>query len=90
MSLIANELQSWLLYYSVPILKGVLADLYYVHFLLLSAAIYLLTRETVGEEEITTASEYLEDFCTEAEFLYGTSILCTVSLCHSSSDLVPA
>jgi hypothetical protein len=75
----ANELRSWLLYYSVPILKGVLADLYYVHFLLLSAAIYLLTRETVGEEEITTASEYLEDFCTEAEFLYGPTF-CTMNV----------
>jgi hypothetical protein len=42
-----------------------------MHFLLLSAAIHLLTRETVGETELTAASEYLEDFCKEAEVMYG-------------------
>ena len=31
----------------------------------------LLTRETIGGEDYTAASQYLEDFCKEAEFLYG-------------------
>ncbi|XP_062514525.1 uncharacterized protein LOC134190118 [Corticium candelabrum] len=75
----ANELRSWLLYYSLPILQGVLADLYYVYFLLLSASIHLLTRESIGEEDYTAASQYLEDFCNKAEFLYGSAI-CTINL----------
>lgn len=67
----ANELRSLLLYYLRYCLSGILDMKYLEHFQLLSAAIYILLKTNVTNDEINKAETMLNEFADEFEALYG-------------------
>ena len=70
-SLKATEYQSWLLYYGLPCLKGILPELYLGHFSLLSEAVHLLLSDTMDTEILNRASMLLDLFYQQFQQLYG-------------------
>ena len=67
----ANECRAWLLFYSVPVLYGLMDDSLYQHYLLLVEAIYLLSQESISPSVLSRSKELLTYFvCLYQEF-YG-------------------
>lgn len=67
----ASEWRSWLLFYSLPCLEGLLDAKYTKHLGLLSSAIYLLLQDQITFEEINSADELLMEFVVRFQMLYG-------------------
>ena len=67
----ASELRSFLLYYGPAVLKGVLDDSLYEHFLLLSDSIHILLGSSITETELRRAAMMLQMFCLKVPILYG-------------------
>lgn len=57
-----SEFQNFLLYYSAIVLDGLVNDDYLTHFLKLSKAIFLLTREAIDLDSISKAEKLLKAF----------------------------
>ena len=57
-----SELKSWLLYYSVRVLYGVLPADYFAHYSLLVAAIHVLSSHYLSTDDIDAAEKYLSTF----------------------------
>jgi len=66
----ATELQSWLLYYGIPCLSGLLEDVYFNHFVLLSEAIYIFLGDNITIPELNRAEELLDLFYEQFSQLY--------------------
>ena len=58
----ATELQSWLLFYALPCLKGYLPDKYLKHLSLLSEGIHLLLGDAITDGELNKAEYLLDSF----------------------------
>lgn len=71
---IASELRNWVLYYSIPVLYGILQNPYFNNYANLVAGIQILTSKTLTENDIEVADSYLADYYKEASTLYGTLI----------------
>ena len=67
----ASEFRSWLLYYSLPVLCGILPDPYFTHYSLVVAAIHLLLSETITDTMLHKAEQYLNRFYEMFAALYG-------------------
>lgn len=67
----ASELRSFLLFYSLPCLYGLLPDNYFQHYLLLVEAIYILLQDSISMIDLSKASKLLKHFCIRIEELYG-------------------
>ncbi|KAL5020963.1 hypothetical protein ScPMuIL_000118 [Solemya velum] len=67
----ASELRNWLLFYSLPCLKGRLPEIYLTHFSCLVEAIYLLLQEGINMQDLHRAKQLLQAFVTNVEQLYG-------------------
>lgn len=59
----ATERKSWLLHYSLPVLRDVLKPIYCTHFALLATAIAILTAEVITPDDLEKAKLLLVDFC---------------------------
>lgn len=68
---IATERKSWLLHYSLPVLRDVLKPIYCTHFALLATAIAILTAEVITTDDLEKAKLLLVDFCELYPELYG-------------------
>ena len=66
-----SEFQGWLLWYSLPVLEGMLPDPYYKHYTYFVAAIGLLLKSDISTDELQTADDHLESFCQQMSDLYG-------------------
>ena len=66
----ASKLRTFLLFYSVPCLYGILPDLYFQHFILLVEAIYLLFQDSISISDLSKASSLLKHFCVKVKSLY--------------------
>lgn len=66
-----SELKSWLLYYSLPCLNGILPDCALNHFALLVKSAYTLLKYEVTEEELQDCEKDLLEFVVMYECLYG-------------------
>ena len=66
-----TELQSWLLWYSLPVLHGILPPTYYHHYSCLVAAIGMLLETQLTRVIIDRANILLSDFCCKMSDLYG-------------------
>ena len=75
----AKEYRSWLLFYSLPTLHGLLMEEYYQHYGLLVVAIWLLLQSSISQEDINDAEKLLMHFCFKISYLYGTIILGSIS-----------
>uniref|UniRef100_A0A2R5L958 Putative conserved plasma membrane protein n=1 Tax=Ornithodoros turicata TaxID=34597 RepID=A0A2R5L958_9ACAR len=67
----ANEYRSWLLYYSLPVLSGILPQEHFSHYMLLVAAIYLLLQDSVSQKDLNSAELFLKKFVSRVGDLYG-------------------
>lgn len=68
----ASEHRSWTLFYAIPLLKGILNENYFQHFILFSEALWLLLQSSISEEDISFAERLIQHFCFKFEALYGT------------------
>ena len=67
----ASEYRSILLFFGPVVFRGILAGLYYSHFLLLSEAIFILMMESISPAQIDHAEKLLWNFCSQMSGLYG-------------------
>ena len=67
----ASEYRAFLLYYSLPVLAGVLPSQFWNHYSLLVTAISLLLKQSISEQEIDYCQLLLSRFCSEFSILYG-------------------
>jgi hypothetical protein len=67
----AAEYRSWLLYYSVPLLKSFLPPQHFQHWLLLVASIFILLSESISNLDIDLTAVLLKMFVKGVENLYG-------------------
>ena len=100
-SLIANfghlkafELRTFLLFYSIPCLYGILPHGYVQHYILLVEAIYLLLPDSISPIDIRKASALLKHFCIRIKELnaarYETyNVRCLLHLTERVKDLGP-
>lgn len=70
-----NEWRSWLLYYSLPCLKGILPSRYLRHHCLLVSSVHLLLQEKISIQDLTDATYYLGSYCVQFCVLYGESLV---------------
>ncbi|KAJ8048972.1 hypothetical protein HOLleu_01500 [Holothuria leucospilota] len=66
----ASEFRSWILFYSLPVLKGVLPSRYLAHMLLFVLAVWVLLQESVTEDEISICEIILVKFVIQMKELY--------------------
>ena len=66
----ANELRSFLLYYGIPSLYGLLPDAYFNHYVLFVHAIYLLLKDEIKQSHLCEAENLLNQFCALFPSLY--------------------
>ena len=66
----ANELRSFLLYYGLPVLYGLLPDKYFEHYFCFVRAIYLPLQDTISEAQLATEEPLLQQFCCTFSNLY--------------------
>ena len=71
----AHEHRAWLLYYSIPVLLGILDLKYIRHLALLVEALWLLLQTSISPEDVTRADVLLIQFCRQISSLYGKSSL---------------
>ena len=74
MSSTASEYRAWLLFYSVPVLSGLLPSCYHKHLQYLVCSLHILLGDCITRADLTLAEEMLEVFCKDFEKLYGTYI----------------
>lgn len=67
----ASECRSWLFFYSVPVLFGLLKKDIFEHYLLFVEAIYILNLQSLSQQELLHAEELLIKFCCLFSSLYG-------------------
>ena len=90
----ASELRTFLLFYSVPCLYGILPEEYFQHYLLLVEAIYLLLQDSISPNDITKASALLKHFCIRIKELYAPryetfNVHCLLHMTERVMDLGP-
>ena len=67
----ASEFRSFLFYYGLPCLYGILEDEYFQHFLLLVESIWLMNRSSISIKDLKKSKALLLHFCMQVEGLYG-------------------
>ena len=67
----ASEYRSWTLFYAIPVLRGVLSDKYFQHFVLFSEALWLLLQSAPSLEDVAMAERLLQHFCMKFAAYYG-------------------
>ncbi|CAB3985352.1 Hypothetical predicted protein [Paramuricea clavata] len=75
----ASEVRSWLLYYSLPVLHGILPDELYCHYALLATSVYHLLQQPVTQSGLLSADRQLEEFYALMSKYYGESA-CTMNV----------
>ncbi|XP_040062791.1 uncharacterized protein LOC115319652 isoform X2 [Ixodes scapularis] len=67
----AQEYRSWLLYYSLPVLYGILPEPFLGHLALLVHSIFCLIQDTLTGDDINMAQILLTEFVIKYNMLYG-------------------
>ena len=66
----ASELRSFLLYYGIPVLYGILPDNYFHHYAIFVHAIYICLKDSISAEDLKKAELMLFSFCKDFSSLY--------------------
>lgn len=72
---VGAEYRSFLLYWGPVVLKGILTDDRYFHFLLLSSAITLFLGLSITEDDVQLGEEMITTYLTMYPGLYGKSLV---------------
>ncbi|XP_033103225.1 uncharacterized protein LOC117106016 isoform X2 [Anneissia japonica] len=83
----ASDFRSFLCYYGMMALKGILPDDYYVHFSMMSIAIHTLSKDDIAAKDLTIANELLRKFYPLFEVYYGQEN-CTIHVHNMCRHLV--
>ncbi|XP_062510906.1 uncharacterized protein LOC134186832 isoform X2 [Corticium candelabrum] len=75
----ASEYRSWLFYWSLSVLRGILPREYYIHYSLLVVGCRLLCGMKISSNDIDRARQLLLKFYERHELLYGTTS-CTMKM----------
>ena len=75
----ASELRSWLLFYSIPILRDILQASFLRHYSAFVEAIYLLNTDSISEDDLEKCGLLLNYFVYMFPVLYGTRY-CTLNM----------
>ncbi|XP_037502213.1 uncharacterized protein LOC119376472 [Rhipicephalus sanguineus] len=67
----AKELENWILFYSLPVLEGILERKYLQHWACLVESLHLLLEEHLFTCDLAIAEKYLLEFHIKTEVLYG-------------------
>ena len=67
----ASEMRNWILYFSLPVLHGILPEPYISHFSLLVAALQLLSSVSVTQDGLKYATDCISTFLDKFPDLYG-------------------
>ena len=67
----ASEFRSWLLYYSLPVLRDIQSEDYFQHYLLFVNAIFILLQDSIMPVDIDRSESILKHFCCLFAALYG-------------------
>lgn len=67
----ASDYWSWLSYFFLPILHGILPEPYFTHFAFLVEAVHILLGESMSETSLVSADTYLRRFYEKFSDLYG-------------------
>ncbi|XP_028408833.1 uncharacterized protein LOC114531425 [Dendronephthya gigantea] len=67
----ASELRSFLLYYGLPVLYGILPDNYFNHYALFVQALYILLKDSISDAELNEAERLIYNFCKSFSLLYA-------------------
>lgn len=67
----ASEWEAWLLYYSLPCLKGILPAEFLEHFALLVSSVYILLKSHVTAEDVDDSSKKITEFVVMTQCHYG-------------------
>ena len=65
------ELRNWLLFYSVPVLQGILPQEFLSHLVLLVVGVYIFFSHKITEEEFLLGQCVLRQFYSEFSVLYA-------------------
>jgi len=86
----AHEWQHWLLYYSLPVLKGIRPQKYHCHWALLIEGIRILLGSEINTQQINLAHEALVNNVGGVQSLYGEEHMTfnLHSLLHLSKSVV--
>ncbi len=76
-----SEYRSWLLFYSLPVLSGLLPDPYFTHLSLLVAAMCIYHADEITASELERAKSFLDVFYQHYGNLYGMFSMATNYLC---------
>lgn len=71
----ASEYRAWLLYYSMPVVNGILPPDYVYHLSLIVSAMHILLGDYVQVRDIDTAESLLRSFCINLPNLYPEEVL---------------
>ena len=69
--IVALEFRAWLLFYSLPVLDGILQDPYFTHYALLVAAMHVFLSDDISQSEFRWAEICIHRFCRNFADLYG-------------------
>ncbi|XP_049268585.1 uncharacterized protein LOC125757225 [Rhipicephalus sanguineus] len=67
----ASEWEAWLLYYSLPCLKGILEAVFFEHFALLVSAVYTLLKSRVTADDVDISTRKITEFLVMTQCHYG-------------------
>lgn len=67
----ASEYRAWLLFYSIPVMLGILPDDYFSHHMLIVQAIYLLLQESIDVTDLSKAEVLIQHYCFKIQHYYG-------------------
>lgn len=91
----ASEWRSWLLFYCIPCLQGLLKDKYLAHLAVLSQASNILLQHSVSRTEIEEAYDlfirycyYFQKYFEPKHTIYNLHLLTHVCKCHKLGSLV--
>ena len=67
----AHEIKAWLMYYSVPVLDGILPQVFLDHHVQLVSCLQLLLQDVIKPEDIAEANRLARSYCSNFQQLYG-------------------
>nr|XP_037269998.1 uncharacterized protein LOC119161561 isoform X2 [Rhipicephalus microplus]XP_037285845.1 uncharacterized protein LOC119178705 isoform X2 [Rhipicephalus microplus] len=71
----AKELENWILYYSIPVLHGILERRYLEHWACLVEALHIMLQRSIETAEVNRAEKLLLEFHVRSEMLFGKAFM---------------
>ena len=77
-----------MLFYSIPVLHGILDDTYLQHYVLLVQAVWILLSDSISDKQFADSEKLLHLFCLQFSAFYGELIAIKVLLYNTCINFV--